>query len=164
MTDVPSIGRTFLQVLSQNTGLTSKKGMIVSTTSYTFPAVSLLSSCSAYLRDDDKLLRALPQILQSWNQKMKRTWQLVRARPSGKPYNRWEDEERKDAANLLNTENWSGSARRRSDWRKKTGDAMARKLTEEPKEEEEEEEMNYSFSFCNNPISSTPTHYNINDL
>jgi len=39
---------------------------------------------------------------------------------------------------------------------------MARKLTEEPKEEEEEEEeeemnpTNYSFFFCNNPISSTP--------
>jgi len=67
------------------------------------------------------------------------------------------DEERKDAANLLNTENRCGSARRRSDWRKKTGDAMARKLTEEPKEEEEEmNPTNYSYSFCNNPISSTP--------
>jgi hypothetical protein len=37
---------------------------------------------------------------------------------------------------LLNAEERRGSARRRSDWRKKAGDAMARNLTEEPKGEE----------------------------
>jgi hypothetical protein len=35
-------------------------------------------------------------------------------------------------------------------------DAVARKLTEEPKEEEEMSPTNYSFSCCNNQFSSTP--------
>jgi hypothetical protein len=50
---------------------------------------------------------------------------------------------------LVNTEKRRGSARRRSDWRKKAGDAMARKLTEEPKGGEKMNHKNSSFSFFN---------------
>jgi len=50
---------------------------------------------------------------------------------------------------LVNTEKRRGSARRRSYWRKKAGDAMARKLTEEPKGEEKMNPTNSSFSFFN---------------
>jgi hypothetical protein len=57
-------------------------------------------------------------------------------RPTGKPWNRWEDEVRKDAAKLLSMKNWFPTTRHRSDWWKKTGETMARKRAEELQVEE----------------------------
>jgi hypothetical protein len=46
----------------------------------------------------------------------------------------------KNAKKFLNTKNWHAAARHSSDWRKKTGESMARKWVEEIKEEREGEE------------------------
>jgi hypothetical protein len=51
----------------------------------------------------------------------------------GRPRNRWEDAIHRDAANLLRIRNWEAAARDKGEWRKKVGEAMARKQTEAPK-------------------------------
>jgi hypothetical protein len=50
----------------------------------------------------------------------------------GKPRNRWEDVIQTDAANLLRIRNWKAVARDNEEWRKKVGEAMARKRAEAP--------------------------------
>jgi hypothetical protein len=57
--------------------------------------------------------------------------------PARKPRNGWEVKIWKNAKKFLNTKNWRAAARRSSDWRKKTGESMARKWVEEIKEERE---------------------------
>jgi hypothetical protein len=49
-----------------------------------------------------------------------------------RPRNRWEDVIQRDAANLLRIRNWKAAARDREKWRKKVGEAMARKRAEAP--------------------------------
>jgi hypothetical protein len=51
----------------------------------------------------------------------------------GRPRNRWEDFIQKDAANMLRIRNWKAAAREKEEWRKKVGEAMARKRAEAPK-------------------------------
>jgi len=53
-------------------------------------------------------------------------------RPVGRPRNRWEDVIQRDAANLLRIRNWKAAARDKEEWRKKVGEAMARKRAEAP--------------------------------
>lgn len=55
--------------------------------------------------------------------------------PARKRRNRWEAKVWKNAERFLNTKNWHAAARHSSDWRKKTGESMARKWAEETKEE-----------------------------
>jgi hypothetical protein len=50
----------------------------------------------------------------------------------GRPRNRWEDVIQRGAANLLRIRNWKAAARDKEEWRKKIGEAMARKLAEAP--------------------------------
>jgi hypothetical protein len=52
-------------------------------------------------------------------------------RPVGRPRNRWEDTVQRDAAILLRIRTWKSVARDK-EWRKKVGEAMARKLDEAP--------------------------------
>jgi hypothetical protein len=52
-------------------------------------------------------------------------------RPARRPRNRREDVLQRDAANLLRIRNWKAVARDK-EWRKKVGEAMARKRAEEP--------------------------------
>lgn len=51
------------------------------------------------------------------------------------PRNRWEAKVWNNVNKLLNTKNWHAAATHSSDWRKKTGESMARKWTEETEEE-----------------------------
>jgi hypothetical protein len=51
-------------------------------------------------------------------------------RPVGRPQNRWEDVIQRNAANLLQIRNWKAAARDKEEWRKKVGEAMARKRAE----------------------------------
>jgi hypothetical protein len=53
-------------------------------------------------------------------------------RPVGRPRNRWEDVIQRGAANLLRIRNWKAAARDEEKWRKKVGEAMARKRAEAP--------------------------------
>jgi hypothetical protein len=53
-------------------------------------------------------------------------------RTLGRPRNRWEDAIQRDAVNLLQIRNWKSAARDRDKWKKKVGEAMARKRAEEP--------------------------------
>jgi hypothetical protein len=53
-------------------------------------------------------------------------------RPVVRPRNRWEDVIRRDAANLLRIRNWKAAASDKEEWRKKVGEAMARKRAEAP--------------------------------
>jgi hypothetical protein len=48
-------------------------------------------------------------------------------RPVGIPRNRWKDVIQRDAANLLRIRIWKATARDKEEWRKKVGEAMARK-------------------------------------
>jgi hypothetical protein len=48
-------------------------------------------------------------------------------RPVERPRNRWEDVIQRNAANLLQIRNWKAAARDKEEWRKKVGEAMARK-------------------------------------
>jgi hypothetical protein len=50
----------------------------------------------------------------------------------GRPRNRWEDVIQRDAVNLLRIRNWKAAARDKGEWRKKVGEAMARKRAEAP--------------------------------
>jgi hypothetical protein len=52
-------------------------------------------------------------------------------RPVGRPRNRWEDVIQRDAANLFRIRKWKAAARDK-EWRKKVGEAMARKRAEVP--------------------------------
>jgi hypothetical protein len=54
-----------------------------------------------------------------------------REKPVGRQRNRWEDVIQRDAANLLHIRNWKAAARGKEEWRKKVGEAMARKRAEE---------------------------------
>jgi hypothetical protein len=51
-------------------------------------------------------------------------------RPVGRQRNRWEDVIQRDAVNLLRILNWKAVARDKEEWRKKVGEAMARKQAE----------------------------------
>jgi hypothetical protein len=53
-------------------------------------------------------------------------------RPVGRPRNRCEDAIQRDVANLLRIRNWKSVARDKEEWRKKDGEAMARKWAEAP--------------------------------
>jgi hypothetical protein len=53
-------------------------------------------------------------------------------RPVGRPRNRWEDAIQRDAANLLRIRIWKAAARDKEEWRKKVGEATARKRAEAP--------------------------------
>jgi hypothetical protein len=48
-------------------------------------------------------------------------------RPAERPRNRWEDAIQTYAANMLWIQNWKAAARDKEKWRKKVGEAMARK-------------------------------------
>jgi hypothetical protein len=58
-------------------------------------------------------------------------------RPVGRQRNRWEDVIQRDAANLLRILNWKAVARDKEEWRKKVGEAMARKMAEAPYKKKE---------------------------
>ena len=60
-----------------------------------------------------------------------------RGQPATKPRNGWEAKVWKNAKKFLNTKNWHAATRHSSDWRKKTGESMARKWAEETKKERE---------------------------
>jgi hypothetical protein len=49
----------------------------------------------------------------------------------GRPRNRWEDVTQRDEANLLRIRKWKAAARD-EEWKKKVGEAMARKRAEVP--------------------------------
>jgi hypothetical protein len=48
----------------------------------------------------------------------------------GRPRNRWKDVVQSDAANVLRIRNWEAAERDEEEWRKWTGEAMARKRAE----------------------------------
>jgi hypothetical protein len=55
-----------------------------------------------------------------------------RRRPVGRLRNRWQGAIQRDATNLLRIWNWKAAARDKEEWRKKVGEAMARKWAEPP--------------------------------
>jgi hypothetical protein len=59
-------------------------------------------------------------------------------RPVGRPWNRWEVTIQWYVADLLLIRNWKAVARDKEEWRKKFGEAMARKWAEAPKKKKKE--------------------------